>query len=55
MIKTMYLSCLRSAQSWFLVVKLEWNTKLIKKLFQYISIDQSLGSINQKSYLTFFN
>ena len=31
MIKTMYLSCFRSAQSWFLVVKLEWNTKLIKK------------------------
>ena len=31
MIKTMYLSCFRSAQSWFFVVKLEWNTKLIKK------------------------
>ena len=27
----------------------------IKKLFQYISIDQSLGSINRKSCLTFFN
>ena len=26
----------------------------IKKLFQYISIDWSLGSINRKSYLTFF-
>ena len=26
----------------------------IKKLFQYISIDRSLGSINQKSYLMFF-
>ena len=49
MIKTMYLSCF-----WFLVVKLEWNTKLIKKQFQYISIDRSLGSINRKSYLTFF-
>ena len=47
MIKTMYLSCFRIAQSWFFVVKLEWNTKLIKKLFQYISIDRSLGSINQ--------
>ena len=31
MIKTMYLSCFRSAQSWFLVVKLECNTKLFKK------------------------
>ena len=26
----------------------------IKKLFQYISIDRNLGSINQKSCLTFF-
>ena len=26
----------------------------IKKLFQYISIDRSLGSINRKLYLTFF-
>ena len=26
----------------------------IKKLFQYISIDRSLGSINRKSCLTFF-
>ena len=31
MIKIMYSSCFRRAQSWFLVVKLEWNTKLIKK------------------------
>ena len=31
MIKTMYLSCFRSTQSWFFVVMLEWNTKLIKK------------------------
>ena len=31
MIKTMYLSCFRSAQSWFFVVKLECNTKLFKK------------------------
>ena len=27
----------------------------IKKLFQYISIDRNLGSINRKSCLTFFN
>ena len=54
MIKTMYLSCFRSAQSWFFVVKLECNTKLFKKQIQYISIDRSLGSINRKSYLTFF-
>ena len=54
MIKTMYLSCFRSAQSWFFVVKLEYNTKLFKKQFLYISIDRSFGSINQKSYLTFF-
>ena len=54
MIKTMYLSCFRSAQSWFFVVKLECNTKLFKKLIQYISIDRSLGSINRKSHLTFF-
>ena len=27
----------------------------IKKVFQYISIDRSLGSINRKSCLTFFN
>ena len=45
MIKTMYLSYFRSAQSWFLVVKLEWNTKLIKKQFQYISIDRSLADV----------
>ena len=31
MIKTMHLSCFRSAQSWFFVVKLECNTKLFKK------------------------
>ena len=55
MIKTMYLSCFRSSLSWFLFVKLECNTKLFKKQFQYISIDRSLGSINRKSYLTFFN
>ena len=47
MIKTMYLSCFRIVQSWFLVVKLEWNTKLIKKQFQCISINRSLGSINR--------
>ena len=54
MIKTMYLSCFRSAQSWFFVVKLECKTKLFKKQIYYISIDRSLGSINRKSYLTFF-
>ena len=31
MIKTMYLSCFKSGQSWFFVVKLECNTKLFKE------------------------
>ena len=55
MIKTMYLSCFRSAQNWFLVVKLECNTKLFKKQFQYISIERSLGLINQNCTWRFLN
>ena len=54
MIKTMYLSCFRIAQNWFFVVKLDQTIAGIKKLFQPISIDRSLGSINRKSGLTFF-
>ena len=46
MIKTMYLSCFRIAQSWFFVVKLDETTVEIKKLFHPILIDRSLGSIN---------
>ena len=46
MIKTMYLSCFRSAQSWFLVVKLECNTKLFKKTVS-VHFDRSKLRLDQ--------
>ena len=46
MIKTMYLSCFRSAQSWFFVVKLEFNTKLFKKT-DLVHFDRSKLRLDQ--------
>ena len=46
MIKTMYLSCFISAQSWFFVVKLERNTKLIKKT-DLVNFDPSKLRLDQ--------
>ena len=46
MIKTMYLSCFRSAQSWFFVVKMECNTKLFKKI-DLVHFDRSKLRLDQ--------
>ena len=46
MIKTMYLSCFRSAQSWFFVVKMECNTKLFKKT-DLVHFDRSKLRLDQ--------
>ena len=50
MIKTMYLSYFRSAQSWFFVVKLECNTKLFKKT-DLIHFDRSKLRLDQSKII----
>ena len=53
MIKIMYLSYFRSAQSWFLVVKLEWNTKPIKKTVS-VHFDRSKLRLDQSKIVPNF-
>ena len=55
MIKTMCLVVFRLAQSWFVYVKLEEVVTGFKKALQPISIDQSLGLINQNLGLIVFS
>ena len=50
----MCLAVFRLAQSWSIDVKLEYVIVGIKKQIQPISIDRSLGSINQNSRLNIF-